>query len=201
MCMSAGDRQVDVDLDAVRAALRTAVVEALERMAAEHGDERLYGLSLYDGSEYGYVCVTPHTEEALDRRTEEYRRRSPDALGRSGREGLRWSVPDSPYHQLAGVGCPPLVSDEDQYDLWEAWEEDDEPLHAYRRSIREVCLEVLRAVDAEGRSGADRAEVTLMVVDRDEVESIDELRAMIASLNPPALLARYDRWREVIDGE
>ncbi|MFC2177134.1 DUF4303 domain-containing protein [Actinomycetota bacterium] len=188
-------RVVEFDADAVRDALRDAVHQAWTLITSVSPAEQIYGLMLYEGAEYGYVCVTPFTEEGLDRVTAKYRsgRFASSYQGDAGRESLRWSAPDSPYHVLAEVSSPPLVSSETQYRLWQEWHEDHVPLARYRDQIRGSCIEVLQGLDHEGLFCPSRKAITLMVLNRDGRESAEEARAMVATLNPPAVLARYDR--------
>ena len=85
-------------------------------------NETPYGLMMYEGAEYGYVCVSAFTEEGLDRVVEEYRQGQGADMyqGESGRNGASaaqpvgaWQVPepsDSPQHALVRVS-PPLKGD------------------------------------------------------------------------------------------
>lgn len=174
-----------------------ALSVAWRTIKAHAPHERPYGIVLYEGAEHGYVCVTPFTEEALDRTVAKYRagQWAEDYEGDPGRESLRWSAPDCPYHVTAEVGCPPLVDGTDQYELWKEWGEDDRPFLQYREAVRGLCFDALAQVDRGGLFGTDRSAMTLVVEDRDGRETDEEIRGIIERLNPPAALERYDRWR------
>lgn len=191
----------DFDHDAVVTALMAATVSGWERMVALDPPESIYGLMLYEGAEYGYVCVTAFTEEGLDRITETSRLGQWGHLyeGDDGREGLRWSTQDSPYHVIAEVGSPPLLSSDDLYRSDAPWADDDEADERYKATIRELCQQALEILDREGRFGARRDELTLLIEDRDGSETIEECRAIISRLNPPSALARYDAFRAALD--
>ena len=66
--------EVLFDHDAVLEALKRAVLDAWQRLQSLEPAEQVYGLLLYEGAEYGYVCVTGFTEEGLDRVAAQYRR-------------------------------------------------------------------------------------------------------------------------------
>lgn len=162
-----------MDEAAVLAALEDAVRSAWSTVAALDPPEQTYGLVLYEGAEHGYVCVTAMTEEGLDRVTAEYRER----YGEHDREDLRWSVPDSPHHVVAEVGQPPLPDEADVDQV---------------ARVRDLCRQAFTELDAEGLFTPDRERLTLMLLSRDEVETVAELRADVAALNPPEVAERYD---------
>jgi hypothetical protein len=178
--------RIEYDAAAVEQALRLAVGEALQVVSASAPGECLYGLSVYEGIEHGYICITPFTDEGLERVLDEHRRGrwADDYQTGDAAEGLRWSAPDSPFHAAAAIDCPPLVSGEDQYRLWQSWDQDDAPLRKYRDEVRELCFTTLETMDREGRFEALRPHLTLLVQDRDERESADELDAIRRRLNP-----------------
>lgn len=195
------NRQLEFDPEAVQVALVEVLRSAWQTIKTNSPSERPYGIVLYEGADHGYVCVTPFTEEALDRTVAEYRNgpSSAEYEGDLGRESLRWSTPDCPYHVMTEVGCPPLISSEDLYELWKALDRDEEPFREYRVAVRRACLDALAQVDREGLFGADRGAMTLMIEDRDGRETVEEIREIIGGLNPPDALERYERWRLVIE--
>lgn len=202
MCHSLGvnaDRVVRFDAGAVHAALRAAALDAWHQVTSVTPSEQVYGLALYDGSEYGYILVTPFTEEGLDRVVAKYRSSRWAAKylreGEDGREFLRWSAADSPHHHAAAVESPPLVSSDAQFEMWDRWGEDDAPFHAYRAAIRDICVAVLRELDRDGAFGPARSTITLLVLDRDGWDCDQEVRDSVAMLNPPEVVERFDSFR------
>jgi hypothetical protein len=194
-------RVVEFDADAVREALAKAIRDGWQTLKANAPDEHPYGMVLYEGADYGYVCVTPFTEEGLDRTVARYREGEwgDEYQGDQGRESLRWSTPDCPYHVTSEIGSPPLVSSDTTHELWKSWGEDSGPIEAYKEAIRELCMEALEQVDREGLFGVDRPAMTLMIEDRDGRESVEEFREIVARLNPPVVLDRYNQWRETLE--
>lgn len=81
-----GPDHLPLDAQRLESELDAALVRSLDRLRAEHPNERLYGVALYDGAEYGYICVSLFTEEGPDRTTETYRVEDPASyLGGKGR--------------------------------------------------------------------------------------------------------------------
>jgi Domain of unknown function (DUF4303) len=193
--------QIPLDRAGLRAAIREAVEAAWGHVRSTAPDEQIYGLAVYEGVEYGSLCVTVFTEEALDRCTAYYRERNPDYEGDAGREGLRWSAPDSEYHCVAGVDGH-LVAGEDLFRLWESDREayDKVAYPRYRAAVYEACIESLQELDRAGHFGRDedRHRMTLWIIDQNEGESVEDLLRVVATLNPPAVVESYRHWRRFV---
>lgn len=194
---------VEFDRNAVLAALKQATVTAWERMTSLDPPETIYGLMLYEGAEYGYVCVSAFTEEGLDRTVAEYRSGewAHDYEGDDGREALRWSAQDSPHHVITEIGTPPLLSSDEIYRSDAPWIGDDEADERYKAGIRALCMQTLSELDDEGRFGDRRDTLTILIEDRDGMETAEECRDIIERLNPPAVVKRYDEFWEAIERE
>jgi Domain of unknown function (DUF4303) len=193
--------QIPIDRVGLRAAIHEAVEAAWGHVRSAAPDEHVYGLAVYEGIEYGSLCVTVFTEEALDRRAAYYQGALLGYEGDAGREGLRWSAPDSEYHCVAGVDGH-LVPGEDLYRLWKADRDayDKTAFPRYRAAVYEACVESLQELDRAGcfGRGKDRHRVTLWIIDQNERESAEDLLRMVARLNPPAVVESYRRWRSLV---
>lgn len=188
---------IDFDADAVVDALKNACRNACTELARRAPDESAYGLMLYNGCIYGYICVTLFTDEGLERTLDSYRRGPLAHLFRSGeadREGLRWGACDSPYHALARVTAPPLLT----YEV--VMDDEDSLLDNYEETIHALCVQALLELDIAGFYGERRNEMTLTVLTRDESESDDDWRSMVYALNPPEVTARWERLWAIKDG-
>lgn len=91
-----------------------------------------------------------------------------------------------------------LVDSAEQFALWQAWNQNNEPLDAYVAGVREVCVRVLAGLDATGLFGERRAGLTLQVENRDD-EDAETRRDVVAALNPPDRLAAYDAWEQLYE--
>lgn len=180
--MSEG-RVLEFDRAVVMDALLDAAESAWKQVATLN--ETPYGLMMYEGAEYGYVCVSAFTEEGLDRVVEEYRQGQGADMyqGESGRNGLRWSAPDTPYHVLAEVSAPPLLSSDAVAEACNGWD-DWEPAYVYFNGVGELCIVALERLDEDGFFGAARDGMTLLLLSRNETESREELVGIARRLNP-----------------
>jgi hypothetical protein len=134
--------------------LETRLRAAFAELTGRIGGERLYAFALYTSNvdEYLYVLASANTEEALERRVEEYAQRDPAADVARLRRELRWNAPDWGYHDFApGVGELEVPPEGDV----------GGPVLIYR-----AFLDALRTLDREGLFGeADaRAQITLNVL-------------------------------------
>jgi hypothetical protein len=189
---------VDFDRDAALAGLKQAAVDGWRHMMELDPPEQVYGFMLYEGAEYGYVCVTAFTEEGLDQVIDQERSRGGrEAIwyaGDDGRESMRWGTQESPHHVIAEVGPPSILSSEQLYASDAPWADDDEADERYKAEIRRLCMQALRELDEDGLFSANRDALTLLIEDRDGSESEEERRAIVAELNPPIVCERDDRF-------
>ena len=91
-------------------ALAEATRAAFEQVRAAHPDDTFYGFVLYTTADGDYVVPTAFSEEGLTRVCDRYHGtgKYPDAD--KLRRDLRFSAPDSPYHELAGEAFEGLPS-------------------------------------------------------------------------------------------
>jgi len=182
------------DHSEVLAALKHAALDAWNKLRSLDPPEHVYGLILYEGAEHGYVCASGFTEDGLDRVTEEYRRGEwgEEYEGPEGREMLRWSAQDSPHHALAEVSSPPLLSGDELYADGTSWADDDGADERYKRAVRALCVQALHELDENGVFADRRVDLTLYIEDRDGSETLEEIREIVADLNPAAVAERFD---------
>lgn len=112
------------------------------QLRADHPDERFYFYALYTTDDGAYVVPTAWGEKALRSAVKgAHAARSKDGLAELER-GLRFSAPDSPYHEVHAEGFSPLP--------------------AGSRLLR-ACSAALKLLDAEGFFGRGRARGQVVV--------------------------------------
>jgi hypothetical protein len=159
--------------------LETRLRAAVAQLTGRVRDERLYAFALYTShvDEYLYILASANTEEAIERRVDEYAQRDPSADVERLRRELRWNAPDWGYHDFApGVGeleVPPA-------------DDVGGPALIYRAFVA-----ALRTLDREGLFGeADaRAQITLNVLCGDIGN--DFFERGLRALNPRAVVDGY----------
>jgi hypothetical protein len=125
--------------------LGRAAATAFSAIRDAHPEERFYFFALYTTPEGSYVAATAWSEEALSKIIARYAERDPGRSVEVLARNLRFSAPDSPYHQTR----PDLFSG----------------VRACR-ALHEACFEALEGLDRGGffGRGAARRGVILNVV-------------------------------------
>lgn len=152
------------------AALARAAEAAFTGLREAHPEERFYFFALYTTSEGNYACATAWSEEALERAVidtrKRDRRRSVDDL----RRDLRFSAPDSPYHEAGNQAFAGRFK--------------------AGPALHRACFAALELLDDKGvfGAGAGRAKIVVNVVYGDM--SHETWLAHATRLNPPAAIKR-----------
>ena len=147
--------------------LARAAAAAFTALRALHPNERFYFFALYTTEVGSYVCATAWSEEALSKVVADYKREYPDRTVEALEHALRFSAPDSPYHESGSTA-----------------------LSQFERGpeLHEACFEALASLDRDGYfgSGAVRDGVIINVVYGDM--SDERWLAHAERLNPASAL-------------
>ena len=146
--------------------LANAARAAFARVRAEHPEEHFYFFALFTTDAGSYVTATAASEEGLAQTVAGYRASKPAKEDAALARELRFSAPDSPYHDLPLLGSP----------------RPGRPLH-------EACFAALSQLDREGLfgRGAERDRVIVNVVYGDM--SDERWLAHAKRLNPTGSIA------------
>ena len=151
--------------------------------------ERVYAFGFYTTPDAGYFSPTAAGEDGLDRATAEY---AAEGHG-DDREGLRWSMADSPLTaelqdeltRLVEAVAAVLDQRGDIHDMPQRAAARDSALRL------DAATDALRRLDAEGLFGteADRRRLTLLLEGGDV--SSDWTLKYVRRLNPPAVVQAF----------
>ena len=142
---------------------------AFEALRSEHPEDRFYLYGIFTDEDGAYLAATAASEEGLAGTVSRYRKRSGKRSVEELRRDLRFSAPDSPYHETPAPGLSAFAAG---------------------KKLHDACFEALRILDREGffGQGEARAEVIINVVygDMSDERWLDHARA----LNPPDAVER-----------
>ncbi|MCG5217373.1 DUF4303 domain-containing protein [Streptosporangium soli] len=172
------------------AATRAAFTQARQL----HPDESFYCYALYTDAFAAYILPTCSSEEGLRQVARRYADEFGDTVAEQA-DGLRWNPPDWPHHMLGEehfTGVLELLESRG-----DPWQRDDDGLDAEVNARFEACFRALALLDAEGFFGQDaerdRVIVTLLQGDQSDRSRLENARR----LNPPAAVARLERYLNV----
>jgi hypothetical protein len=179
-------KQPPVTLDAIRAALGSAVGEYLRRAADLHPGETVYGFLLEMSTEGFSVYGACNTEENLTRVAERCAADSPDDEGvntvEKARASWRWGFADE------GWCRPPNVAFEAVNGLLDHAREEG-LYEEYSDDLATVCVEVLKELGAAGAfnigPGGGRIGIGLCFIGGDN--SPEEFLRWARQVNPQAV--------------
>jgi hypothetical protein len=174
-----------VTQDAIRAALREAAEEFLRRVAATHPGETPYGF-LFEISPSGFSAHgTVGTEEALTRFAEQGIVKGYGDDVESIRAGFRWGSPEDAWYQQPDEAFDKvneLLGQAEMTDLYAR----------YDGTLETLCLEVLKAMDADGvfGSGVERERIVVGLCYIGGDNSAKEFLGWAKQVNPPKVYKR-----------
>lgn len=173
-----------VTLNAIRIELRTAVEKFLCELMNKHSGETLYGFLLEVSCEGFSAHGAAATEEGLTRYAEKWVAEEGGKLNRWKAE-FRWGSPEDAWYQQPDAAfnkVNQLLRKAEQQELYER----------YDGTLNELCIDVLKEMDAAGVFGTgpdrERLIVGLCYIGGDNSE--EEFLGWAKQVNPPKVYKR-----------
>jgi len=172
--------------------LRRAAFAAFGALAAAHADERFYCVALFTSGSYRYVYPTAATLEGVKSVARRYLEK-PTYRALWGTQDvamreLKWSLPDSPYHEDDAY--------DDQFDavetiimsLWQSIDENDDTQYSgVCKTVHRACYAVLTALRDSGLFDKEKVLFLLAMGDQGDEDRL----ASAEALNSPDLVKQF----------
>ena len=178
-----------LDFDDLRSDLVEASRAAIDELRAAHPDEHFYAFALFTDDGVAGISPAANTEEGLAGKIASYKFKK-----RRDINYLRWSTGEWVYEAF---GWEHFKESHHAIMAVEHPEDDEDAFPRFRQRILDLMIDVLAALDAEGvfGNGRQREQITLLCSLSDSDDEMELLDRSVRALNPPSVVARYEKTR------